>query len=283
MKTAVVDVGGGLRGIYACGVLDRCLEDGITFDVGVGVSAGAANIASYIAGQKGRNYRFYTEYSRRKEYMSLRNFLRKGSYIDMDYVYGELSCHDSEDPLDYPAMEQSATEMVVVTTNALTGEPVYFTKQDMAQDQYDVVKASCSIPFVCRPYEIDGVPYYDGALGDPIPIEKAFSMGCQKVVLLLTKPRDLRRTPEKDCFLAKRIQRKYPKAAAQLERRASHYNRGVDLASMYQQQGKLLIVAPEDTCGVDTLTRDRDALKQLYEKGYHDGGEIAKFLQETSD
>ena len=58
MKTAVVDVGGGLRGIYACGVLDRCLEDGITFDVGVGVSAGAANIASYIAGQKGRNYRF---------------------------------------------------------------------------------------------------------------------------------------------------------------------------------------------------------------------------------
>ena len=283
MKTAVVDVGGGLRGIYACGVLDCCLEDGVIFDVGVGVSAGAANIASYIAGQKGRNYRFYTEYSRRKEYMSLRNFLRKGSYIDMDYDYGELSCHDSEDPLDYPVMEQSATEMVVVTTNALTGEPVYFTKQDMAQDQYDVVKASCSIPFVCRPYEIDGVPYYDGALGDPIPIEKAFSMGCEKVVLLLTKPRDLRRTPEKDCSLAKRIQRKYPKAAAQLERRASHYNRGVDLASMYQQQGKLLIVAPEDTCGVDTLTRDREALKRLYEKGYHDGGEITKFLQETSD
>ena len=49
MKTAVVDVGGGLRGVYAAGVLDRCLEDGIYFDAGIGVSAGSANIASYIA------------------------------------------------------------------------------------------------------------------------------------------------------------------------------------------------------------------------------------------
>lgn len=66
MKTAVVDVGGGLRGVYAAGVLDRCLEDGIYFDAGIGVSAGSANIASYIAGQKGRNYQFYTEYSVRR-------------------------------------------------------------------------------------------------------------------------------------------------------------------------------------------------------------------------
>lgn len=60
-------------------------------DVGIGVSAGSANVSSYIAGQKGRNYKFYAEYSARKEYMSLHNFLVKKSYIDMDYLYGELS------------------------------------------------------------------------------------------------------------------------------------------------------------------------------------------------
>ena len=58
MKIAVVDAGGGLRGIYAAGVLDFCLAEGIYFDVGVGISAGSANIASYLAGQKGRNYHF---------------------------------------------------------------------------------------------------------------------------------------------------------------------------------------------------------------------------------
>lgn len=46
MKTAVVDVGGGMRGIYAAGVLDYCLDQGITFDLGIGVSAGSANISS---------------------------------------------------------------------------------------------------------------------------------------------------------------------------------------------------------------------------------------------
>ena len=34
MKTGVVDVGGGLRGIYAVGVLDYCVDNGIRFDLG---------------------------------------------------------------------------------------------------------------------------------------------------------------------------------------------------------------------------------------------------------
>ena len=85
MKTGVIDTGGGLRGIFATGVLDYCLEAGIRFDVGIGISAGSANISSYIAGQKKRNYQFYVEFSKRKQYMGLGNFLCKKSYIDMDY------------------------------------------------------------------------------------------------------------------------------------------------------------------------------------------------------
>lgn len=56
---------------------DRKLEENIRFYAGVGVSAGSAKIASYIAGQMGRNYHFYTEYSFRKDYMTFRNFLVK--------------------------------------------------------------------------------------------------------------------------------------------------------------------------------------------------------------
>ena len=59
MKTAVVDVGGGMRGVYASGVLDRCLKENIQFDLCIGVSAGSANLASYLSGQMGRNLFFY--------------------------------------------------------------------------------------------------------------------------------------------------------------------------------------------------------------------------------
>ena len=279
MKTAVVDVSGGLRGVYATGVLDRCLEESVRFDIGIGVSAGSANIASYIAGQKGRNYLFYVEYSGRKEYMGLRNFLFRKSYIDMDYVYGVLSNDNGENPLDYTAFAADPMQFIAVATNAETGEAKYFDKSDMNRNQYDILKASCSIPFICKPYFIRGVPYYDGALSDPVPIEKAFLMGCDKVVLILTKPKDFFCSPDKDRKLAMGIRKKYPLAAAGIEQRAEKYNRGISLAKHYEKQGKLFIIAPDDTCGMDTLTRDTEAMKQFYEKGFQDGESIASFLK----
>lgn len=280
MKTGIVDVGGGLRGIYAAGVFDWCLDNQISFDLCIGVSAGSANVAAYLAKQRGRNYRFYTEYAFRKEYMGIGRFLRKRSFIDLDYIYGTLSNSDGEAPLDYPKVMESSSEMLVVATNAETGEVKYFDKGDMKQDCYDILKASSAIPFVCQPYSVEGIPYYDGALGDPIPIEKAFSLGCEKVVLVLTKPKDIIRTPQKDEKLAAGIKRKYPLAAEKLCKRAERYNEGVKLAKQYEKKGKLLILAPDDTCGLDTITRDPEAMKQMYGKGIRSAEQIKDFLSQ---
>ena len=175
-----------------------------------------------------------------------------------------MSNSDGENPLDYATLASSSAQFIVVATNALTGEAKYFEKSNISKDDYDVFKASCAIPFVCRPYEIGGVPYYDGALSDPIPIKKAFEEGCDRVVLILTKPRATIRTSQKDMRLAKFIRKKYPQAARGLECRAERYNQGIELAKQYEKEGKLLIVAPEDTCGVDTLTRDKTAMQNLY-------------------
>lgn len=278
MKTGIIDVGGGFRGIYACGVLDYCLDQDIRFDLGIGVSAGSANLASFIAGQRGRNFTFYTEYGLRKQYASVGNFIRKRSFIDMDYVYGTLSNHDGENPLDYDALRNNPMEFIVVAANAETGETKYFDKRDIRQDNYDIFKASSSIPFVCRPYFIQETPYYDGALGDPVPVEKAFALGCDRVVVLLTKPENTLRTSEKDEKLAARIRKKYPHAAEKLCQRAERYNKSVALAQEYARQGKVLIVAPDDTCGVSTLSRDPADMKRLYDKGYADGEKIKSFM-----
>lgn len=278
MKIGVVDVGGGLRGVYAAGVLDYCLDVGLHFDLGIGVSAGSANLFSFIAGQRGRNYPFYTEYPFRKEYMSIRNFLFKKSYLDLDYIYGTLSNSNGENPLDYPKFMANPMEFFAVATNAETGEAEYFSKADVRQDDYSILKASCAIPFVCHPYAVSGVPYYDGALGDAIPIEKAFAWGCDKVVLILTKPADALRVPGKDMDFAERIRKKYPKSAEKLRARADQYNRGVELAKAYEAQGKLCIISPDNTCGVDTLTKDRDALRRFYQRGLDDGKKVLNFF-----
>jgi len=279
MKTGIVDVGGGLRGIYAAGVFDRCMDRDIWFDLVIGVSAGSANAASYLAGQRGRNYRFYTEYALRKEYMGAKNALTKLSYVDLDYVYGTLSNSTGEDPLDYRALVDNPAELLVVATNALTGSTKYFDKSNMRQDAYDIFKASSAIPFVCRPYLVDWMPYYDGALGDPVPVEKAFQCGCDKVVVVLSRPADKLRGPGRDAFLADRIARRYPFAARKLRSRVDRYNAGVALAKRYAAEGRALIVSPDDTCGLETLTKDTAALKRFYQKGYHDAGAIEGFLE----
>lgn len=278
MKVGVIDVGGGFRGIYAAGVFDFCLDQKITFDLGIGISAGSANLASYTAGQKGRNALFYTVYGIRKQYMSLGNFIRNGSYLNLDYAYGTLSNRNGENPLDYPALRNNPMELYIVATDALTGQAKFFDKTDLCQDQYDILKASSSIPFVCKPYQVYGTPYYDGALGDPVPIEKAFELGCDRVVLVLTKPESTLRTSGKDEWFAAGIQKKYPLAAEQLRRRARRYNEGVARAREYAKQGKVLIVAPDDTFGVDTLRRDRKALRRFYQKGYQDAQIIQSFM-----
>lgn len=277
-KIGIVDVGGGFRGVYAAGVLDSCMHRGIWFDLGIGVSAGSANMASYCAKQPQRNHKFYTEYGLRKEYMSAGNYLHTGSCIGLEYIYGTLTNSDGEYPIDYDTMMENPMEILTVITDARTGKAQYVPKREIVPDHYVPFMASSAIPGVCRPYSIDGIPYYDGALGDPVPVEKAFEMGCDKVVLLLTLPEETIRTPGKDKKLARLIRREFPEAAKALVSRAEKYNKSVALARQYAAAGKLLIVAPDDTCGVHTLCRDPEKMERLYQKGCVDAEKITPFL-----
>lgn len=281
-KAGVIDVGGGMRGVYAAGVFDRCLEDGVHFDAAVGISAGSANIVSFLAGQQGRNLRFYTQYSFRKQYMGWGNFLRKRSFIDLDYVYSTLSDSDGEDPLDYDMLAADPTELIIVGCHARTGQTRYFTRADIERDRYDILKASSALPVVCRPYEVDGELYYDGALGDTIPVQKALDLGCERLVLVLTKPRDTVRSSKGDRRMARLLRLRHPQAAARLAGRAQRYNDGVAHAKRLESEGRALVLAPDDTCGVDTLAKDRDAMLRLYRKGYDDGAAIAPFLAQSA-
>ena len=53
-KTGLVLEGGGMRGVFTCGVLDYLMDNEIWFSYGVGVSAGACNGLSYMSRQRGR-------------------------------------------------------------------------------------------------------------------------------------------------------------------------------------------------------------------------------------
>ena len=84
MKTAVIDVGGGMRAVYGAGIYDYLMDNDLyPFSLGLGVSAGAADIATYFAKQRGRVLRYYTIYPKRKEYMGLYPLLKHGTFMNL--------------------------------------------------------------------------------------------------------------------------------------------------------------------------------------------------------
>lgn len=278
----IVDVGGGNRDIYGAGVLDYCIENDLNVDYFIGVSAGSANGVSYIAKQIKRNYRFYSQYSFRKEYMSISNFLFKGSLVDLDYIYSVLSNSDGEDPVDYDEFIKNKIDLEVVATDAETGEPIYFKKEELKRDNYNVLKASSCVPVACKPYNINGNLYYDGGISDPIPFHKAFQAGCDKVIIILTKPKNMLRNSKKDVKLSKFIEKKYPKAAEKMNKRYEIYNERLKEALELEKQGKVLILAPNDIYKLDTFSRNIGQLELLYKKGYYDAKKIEKFIKERT-
>lgn len=279
MKLGVVDVGGGMRGVFASGVLDYCLETGIKFNCCVGVSAGSANLITYLAGQKERNFQFYHEYSFRKKYMSLSNLVFGGSYFNLDYIYGTLGNSDGENPLDYEAYKNNKADFFVVAEDAVSGGAVYFTRNDIKKDDCRVLMASSSIPGINKPYNIGGKFYFDGALADPVPIQKAFMEGCDRVVLLLSKPMDEPIDYQTDVFLANLIRSQYPVSANKLMLRAEKYERSIALANQYASMNRLLFIAPEETFGVTATKRTKQGIESLYAHGKEEGKKISAWLK----
>ncbi len=281
MKTGIIDVGGGFRDIYGAGILDVCLEQGIHFDYCIGISAGSANMASYMAGQHGRNYTFYMEYVFRKAYASPENWLKTRNYVDLDYVYSTLSGSGGENPIDYPALRDNPAELYVGACDARTGKPVYFDKSMLSQDHYDIFKASSALPVFCKPVMIGDIPCLDGGISDPIPVLKALGDGCDRVVVILTRPTNEPRVQKKDVMIAKILRRSYPAASERMLMRYKLYNDSVAYALEMQREGHVLVVAPDDVCGLSTLTKDREKLQQMYDKGRRDAQAIRPFLEKA--
>lgn len=273
MKLGFVDVGGGTRGIYGAGVFDYLMEEGISGDYFIGVSAGAANGASFLAKQPRRNFVFYNNYAFRKEYMSLKNYLKTGSYIDLDYIYSDLSASNGENPLDYKTMMENPMEFEIVVTDARTGRPKYFNKKDLIIDEYDPIKASCCVPVLCNPYEVNGVPYFDGGLSDPIPYKRAFEAGCDKVILVLTRPKDFFREKRKDKKFVRLLRRNYPRVSKAFAKRYEVYNQSLREAIELEKQNKIIIIAPSDIGNLKTLSQNHEQLENLYEMGRRDAKE----------
>ena len=269
-KIGLVVEGGGMKCAYNAGILDAFLDYGISFDYCIGTSGGAGNLATFLAGQRGRNLRFFTEHTHSANYFGLRSLLKTGNLFGLQYIYGTLTNSTGKDPLDFAALMRNSTEYQVVVTNARTGKPEYYNKEIMKQDDYRLIMASCAIPAVCRPVELNGVPYFDGGISDAIPVKHALEMGYDRLVVILSKTRDYVRLPQKmKRFYTWRCH-KYPNIVSLIDNRHITYNKNFHEVFDLEKRGKAFVFAPSRSIRVGTYSMNEKAERDLYTLGMED-------------
>ena len=259
--------GGASRTVYSCGVMDALLEEGIMADVGYGVSAGAAFGVSYFSRQIGRNYTLATQIMNRKQYMGARNLInpKNRCYYGLDYAYSTVP--NSILPFDYEAYSANPAKFYAVVTNVETGEAEYIEETGEDKD-WTLLKATCALPLLFPMIEIGGKKYMDGGLADSIPYKQAIAAGCDKNIVVLTRPLGYVKTTDTASKLAIKLYRKYPALCRAMATRAERYNACLEEVMQLKKQGKLFVFTPRSTFGVGRTENDPNKLKRLYEHGY---------------
>lgn len=263
--------GGGMRGVFTCGVIDYFLEREIEFPYAVGVSAGAGNGLSYISKQKGRAKKVNIDLYEKYNYIGFKHFVRKRNIFDLDFLYNEVP--EKILPYDYDAYFASAQRFEMVTTNCLTGEANYLEEKQDKSRLLNIALASGSLPIMCPIAYVDDIPMLDGGVVDSIPVVRAQSQGYEKNVVVLTRNRGYRKN-SRDFKLPSFVYRKYPEMRHALEQRGKLYNDQLALVEQLEDEGKIFVIRPEKPVEVDRLEKDISKLVALYEEGYEMGQRI---------
>lgn len=270
-NTALILEGGGLRGVFTCGVLDCFMDHGVRFPFIVGTSAGACNGLSYMSGQRGRARCSNIDLMDKYHYVGFKYLLTQGCIMDYKLLFEDFP--EKIIPYDYEAYFSNPARYVMVTTNCLTGKAEYLEEKSSADRVMSIVRASSSLPFVTKITYVDGVPMLDGGIVDSIPVKYAFEQGYEDIVVVLTRNKGYRKKEGK-MRAAKAFYRKYPNLQKALYERNAVYNQTMDMIERLEEQGKITVIRPLKPVEVGRVEKDTAKLAALYDEGY----EIAEQL-----
>ncbi len=272
-NTGLVLEGGGMRGVFTCGVLDAFMKNGLYFNYVVAVSAGACNGLSYMSRQIRRARISNIDFLARYKYIGLRHLVTQGCIFDQKLLYDDFP--NTLLPFDYDAFFSSDGVFEMVATNCLTGRACYLTEKHDRQRLLDIARASSSLPYVSKIVEVDGVPMLDGGIVDSIPVARSMELGYGKNVVVLTRNYGFR-THAKDRKIPHFIYKHYPRLRVALSRRREAYNRQLDFVEELERSGSVVCIRPERPVEVGRMEKDVSKLEALYEEGVALGDKFCK-------
>lgn len=274
-KSSLVLEGGGMRGVFTCGVLDNLMDRGIRFPYAIGVSAGACNGLSYMSQQRGRAKFSNIDLLDKYNYIGFKHLITKGNIMDFNLLFHTFP--NEIIPYDYATYAASNHRFEMVTTDVCTGQATYLEEYSDPERVISIVKASSSLPYVCPITEVDGIKMLDGGISDSLPIDRARSQGFPNSVVVLTRNKGYRK--EGKSYVPPLFYHRYPALRTALAMRNDVYNHQIEEVERLEHEGKIVVIRPERPIEVGRMERDTRKLVALYDEGYECASQI-EFVSE---
>ena len=267
MKNGLVLEGGGLRGMFSAGVMDAFMEEHLSFDGIIGVSAGALFGCNYKSWQPGRALRYNIKLKNDPHYIGLRSLLKTGNIVNPQFSYHEIPF--IIDKFDKETFDADPTEFWMVCTDIVSGKPIYHRMDEFTHYEVEWMRASASMPAVSRPVKIEGKILLDGGITDSIPLKAFQKMGYERNVVILTQPNNYYKKPIKINWLIKMLTKKYPMVGECMARRHEMYNRQLDYLMQQEAAGNTLLIHPDKSLHIGRVELNEKKMVDTHSLGYN--------------
>lgn len=266
MKIGLVLEGGAMRGMFTAGVLDVFMDENIHIDGIVGVSAGVLFGANFPSKQRGRALRYNLKYLNDPRYLGFRSLITTGNIVNKEFAFYDVPF--KLDIFDNETFKQSPIDFYATLTNIETGLAEYHKITDPFA-QMETLRATSAMPYVSNIVEVDGKKYLDGGIADSIPLKQCQVLGYDKIIVVLTRPLDYRKSPSNPLF-SKLFYHKYPKLVEALTHRYKNYNECVEQVIEQQEQGNIFVIRPSQTLPIKRIEKDPAKIQAMYDLGISD-------------
>ena len=176
------------------------------------------------------------------------------------------------DIFDWESFNDKAKKYEVVATDVITGESKFFDKNNCS-DIISAVKASASMPVMSKMIDVEGRKYLDGGISTSIAYKRAFDVGYSKAIVVLTREEGYRKKPVNKIneSIYKRYFKPLPNLVEKLMTVPERYNKMQEEMEELAEEGKLLIIRPQNKVTVQRLEHSSVKLEKLYNEGYEVG------------
>jgi len=261
-----------MRGAWAAGVLAYLHETGRReYDLVYAASSGACTAAYFVAGLWEPGLTIWRELA--SKVVRKMNFLRRKPIIDLAYLVDHI--FRVHVPLSVEALQRTPTRFYIVLTDCHTGDPVYFHACD--DRVFAALRATSTMPLATRGYDfVDGHPYADGGVSDPIPIRRAIQDGATDITVVLTHNPAFRLKPIAR-WLGRVAYPEFPRVARVWTARQNvHYNAALDLMKQPPTSVRIQVYFPLRPLPVGSFTVEPERIQAALALGYDEALERAK-------